>query len=290
MSNVNTQTNDICLFDHAFLQFYNDVKDPSWPAISSYQEFLTLSPSIVDECRNLHGLCSTMTQLSNPPLNFKVCVRDHVVFVPIPKCASTFYISQLLNQGWHAADIRDINLDSVKLIGMIMHPMMRYLKGLTQMMVHSHSDHETPKPNIPIGMHFDVNWTAIEAALQSDYWFRMISNIVVGDTHVCPYDHLLGHVLPITDWIPLDALGSVEAGRYLSTYCANHGIPLQLSEQRLHRSSSLQLSVYEQIKHRFSMDQAQRLRFYKFYGNDLKFYYKTLEKFTSHWQREVSLC
>jgi hypothetical protein len=39
-----------------FSTFYNSIKDPSWPGCSSYQELLTLSTHIQDECINVHNL------------------------------------------------------------------------------------------------------------------------------------------------------------------------------------------------------------------------------------------
>lgn len=39
-----------------FKQFYNDVKDPSWPRCDTWEEFLTLPAAIQDECNSVHHL------------------------------------------------------------------------------------------------------------------------------------------------------------------------------------------------------------------------------------------
>jgi hypothetical protein len=42
-------------------QIYNDIKDESWPNISSYQEYCQLPNWIQNECENFHGMTSLIT-------------------------------------------------------------------------------------------------------------------------------------------------------------------------------------------------------------------------------------
>ena len=266
--------------DHHFVSFYNDVKDSSWPVISSYYEFLSLPKRIQDECREMHQLSNSMSIVYAPQREIKVCVQGNVAFVPIPKCAYAYYTTHLMSQGWKAVNISDLDTSSLEFVGMLMHPVTRYLKGLAQLFVNCHYKSDPiPRQNNPFSQIWDHDWSAIEQSLESQYAINLLSAINIGDVHVLPYNVMLNKILHITQWIPFDAIGDAASQAYLVKFCSDRGVSLKLDNQRIHQSPPLQISVFNRIKQKFHSDEEQRLQFYYTYGRDLQFYHSVLEKF-----------
>jgi hypothetical protein len=81
------------------VDFYNSVKDSGWPEIETYDDFLELPEYIREECINTHNLTTRFDQIESPEywqnLLTTVLQYENLAYVPVAKCASTYYITFL---------------------------------------------------------------------------------------------------------------------------------------------------------------------------------------------------
>ena len=277
------------MLDPEFEFFYNSVKDPSWDDVSEYFDFVNLPLTIQDECRSVHGLDHRINEICDPnhwimESSF-VCVRDNLAFVPVTKCAYAYYTSKFTELGWTRKSLKDIDVESTNFFGFMLHPLQRYFKGLTQLVVEIHSDiSEKPDSQNPWQHHVQTNWQDVQHTMKSKYFVKLLDNIVVGNALSMPYHTMFGNWLKKIHWIPMGRFGDDQLKMHAMEFCRKHGhdLSLPLQDQRIHRSSSMQIEIYEAIKNQFFNNPIQIYNFYKTFGPDLKFFYALLQKFSNH--------
>jgi hypothetical protein len=100
--------------DLYFKKFYNDVKDSSWHDVKNYADFLTLPDNIRNECIDVHHMQQRIDQIENPVVWQTILTRafqyKNLAYIPVAKCASTYYITLFTQLGWKEVNIT--NLDS----------------------------------------------------------------------------------------------------------------------------------------------------------------------------------
>jgi hypothetical protein len=277
------------MFDPEFKKLYDAVKDSSWPDIHEYKDFVSLDPSIKNECFEMHGLQNRINEIADKNywtnLTADFCVFGNLAFVPVPKCAFSYYTQTLTEQGWKRVKLKDLDIESTHFFGFMMHPLKRYLKGIAQMIVFSCVRSKTLDPLNTWKAPYDIDWQGVESMLESQYLQNLLNMVLVGDVHAMPYYFFLGDLIDKVHWIPMDTMSDDEMKLHAMAFCKQHGqdLSLKLNSQRIHESPPLQLKAYEIIKNIFfnpsGTQENQITSFYKIFGPDLKFYYQLLNNF-----------
>lgn len=276
------------MLDHEIVKFYNSIKDPAWPEIHSYADYSLLSNVIKDECNTLHRFQDRKTEICNPNywinLATDVYVYKNLVFFPIEKCAFVYYTTMFNNLGWEKVPLHTIDIKNNKLFGLVMHPLQRRLKGITQWLVLSYAKNQkTPSDTL---LHKDVDWDQLFIDIQSKYLRNIIRSVIISDGHSMPYTLQFRNLLDQINWIPMDTLSDNDIKKSMMSFFKLHGhnIQLPLNDQRIHVSSDNQNQIFDIVKNEFYSDDVNLYQFYKIYSNDLKFYYNLIDTFTPDWQ------
>lgn len=272
------------MFDPEFKMFYDDVKSPSWPDVSDYREFLALPSDIKTECFDTHRLQSRLDEICSPEYwinqTTDVFAKNNVAFVPVPKCAQTYYISALHDAGWRKIKTNQLDVENTHFFGVLMHPLKRYLKGITQQLIFQFSDHSINSTS-DVSLFGAVDWKTLDSFMETKYFRRFISLIAVGDTHSMPYHLTFGNFLKKVYWIPSDFLNLQQVNKLINDFISSHHQPtIDFSLTPLHQSSKKKTQLYEKIVTNFFDNPSQIYIFYKVFGPDLKLYYKLLNHFS----------
>lgn len=281
------------MLDIEIIKFYNNVKDPSWPDIFSYVDYHRLPSFIKEECDKLHHfqqhkdqICdvNTWIDVSQPP----VCVYEDLAYVPVPKCAMTYYTTLFIQLGWKRARIDTLDLKNTKFFGLVMNPLQRRLKGTAQWVVQCYQSNETIESSANPWKYENAitDWEQLEIDIKTKYFNKLLSTVTVGDIHTCPYSIMFGNLMDKINWIPMDSLTDNEVKSSIMSFCKLHGhnIELPMDDDRLHVSTESKLHVFETVKKAFYSNPLNLWQFYKIYNNDLKFYYNLIDNFTPDWQ------
>lgn len=274
------------MIDIEIKKFYDSVKDPQWPDIKDYFDYVNLPQHIRDECVQTHGFQQRKNDICDAGywqnLTTDVCVYKNLAYIPIPKCALVYYTTLFTNMGWERKNISDVDVESTKFFGLMMHPLTRWVKGITQWLVYSY----TTEPTVPTGQpwlfsHGATDWTQLKSDLKNAYLKNIIGSINVGDEHSLGYSAMLGPLLDKTTWIPMGKLSDNQLKIAMMDFFKKNGhdINLPLNDQRLHESTVDQLEIFNLVKKEVHKNQFQQCNFYKLYGNDLKFFYNLLDTF-----------
>jgi hypothetical protein len=280
------------MLDSEVVKFYNDVKDKDWPSIESYADYLRLPDLIKDECNELHDFENRKNQICNHDywLNHTgyVCVYKDLAFVPVQKCAYFYNTTLFTNLGWKKVPLVDVDIQNTKFFGTIVHPLQRRLKGLTQWLIECYSteDVQLLESNPWILAPMTIDWEQLKTDLSARYLKKLIQTVAVGDIHSTPYSTMFGSVLDQIHWIPMDQYTDNEVKMIMMNFFKLHGhnIQLPLDDQRLHVSGSEKTDIFNFIENEFHSAPENIYTFYKFYSNDLKFYYNLINNFTPDWQ------
>lgn len=253
-----------------FLQeFYNNVKDAAWPSIETYCNFVKLPDPIKNECYNLHSFQSRIDELENPEYWRDLILygyqHENLVFVPVNKCASTYYNTLFEKLGWKKIALAEVDLDSVVAFGIIMHPLVRYLKGITQWI-----------------WECDLLPSYTGDIENQEFFKRLTVDLIAPDIHSLPYTAIYGNRLEKINWIPMDNLSDSEIKQHMMQLFASagHKIILPLNDSRIHTSPSEKLNLYNAVKQSFIKKPNKIYKIYSLLANDLKFYHQLLNKFS----------
>jgi len=255
-------------------EFYQDVRGPDWPNISSFKDFCQLPSEIQQECYTWHNFQTRRNELENEEYWRGQLVEayqfENLVYFPVTKCAHTYYKHIFKDTlGWKLIQFKDVDFDSSIAFGMIIDPFDRYIKGLAEW-VHS--------------SYWEAGAIAqLENELQSVGFNKMLDNALIGDIHTLPYSMTYGSSMTKINWIPLDLFKDDQVTVLLNNFFKkhNHNINLPLNQPRINQATNGDLKVRNLIKQRYlSADTRRRLYYlYFFYAQDLKFYHNLVEKF-----------
>lgn len=271
--------------DLEVLDFYKRVRDPSWPDIQSYADFCKLPTTIKDECNDMHGFVQKKSQILDRDYwvnsTQDVYTYKNLAYIPVPKCAYVYYTSFFTELNWEQKPLSAIDIKSTKFFGTIMHPMTRWLKGITEWLtlVYAVGDFVKDSTNPWLVKPYSINWEQLNLDLQSEAFKRLLGSVTVGDVHSMPYSVMFGDLLNQTNWIPMDVMTDNEVKIKMMDFFKENGhdIIIPLDDQRLHESTPEKLEVFNFVKNLCFKDNFQLHSFYKLYSNDLKFYYNLVE-------------
>jgi hypothetical protein len=190
--------------------------------------------------------------------------------------------------GWKTVKLIDVDIENTKFFGLIMHPLERRHKGITEWIVKSYYEN-TPQPlgtNPWLSAPSEINWLQLQTDINTKYFQKLLATTGFGDIHSFPYYLMFGSLLDKINWIPMDTLSKNETQISIMNFFNLHGhdIQLPLDVVPLHVSEKNQLQVYNIVKEIFNNDSNAIYQFYALYGNDLKLYYNLLDNFTLDWQ------
>jgi len=251
---------------------YNDIKDPSWPHVASYSDYCKLPQWIRNECEQLHNISNQFNQIED--MDFCVNLTTHgykfknLVFVPVLKCASTYYIDLFHNQlGWEKiGDFASLDKDTV-FFGVIMDPTTRWLKGITEFF-----------------------WTS--ELVDDQIIKRVLSDkcnvgVLAPCAHSMPYSITFGQWLDKINWFPLDFYNESEILNQMSLLFQQNGheINLPLPALKLNKSSDEKLALLQKIKtyqqQNFKNNTDFLFMLHVLFADDLKFYRKLINNIST---------
>jgi hypothetical protein len=251
---------------------YNDIKDPTWPTVANYSDYFKLPQWIRNECEQMHNINNRFDQIEDvafctnlTTIGYKF---ENLVFVPVKKCASTYYTNLFYNQlGWEEiGNFSSLDEDTV-FFGVIMDPTTRWLKGITEFF-----------------------WG--RGLVDDQIIKRVLSdNCNVGvlalDPHSMPYSITFGQWLDKINWFPLDFYNESEILNQMSLLFqqTGHEINLPLPVLKLNKSSDEKLALLQKIKNyqqqNFKNNTDFLFMLQVLFADDLKFYRKLINNIST---------
>ena len=183
--------------DFYFSKLYRDVKGDDWIEQDNLSDFLSSAPrDVIDECFAHHNFEQHLTDLGNVEhfrrhhrhlsLAYK---KNNLVFVPVLKCASTFFCDLFTNrfQGWSTVNLYELDWTGIKAFGILMDPYQRRLNGIMQILCNIYG------------------LAKLESLLDHDQDFaNVVAMIPWLDAHSMPYCVMFGDLLHRIHWIPME--------------------------------------------------------------------------------------
>jgi len=248
---------------------YQDIRDPCWPSINYWDDFLRLEEHIKQECKEQHALDHWLNYLHGD--NFSTLnshqpffQKDQFVFVNIAKCGSQhhedFFVRRL---GWSQRTLRDLQAQQrqdLVFFGLMMHPLRRYLKGVTEYI-------------------FAQN---ISKCIDFDYFMQYT---VCPDLHSMPYSMIVWPALDHIHWIPFSSMQPKEVKQCMNKLFAYYNSDLCVPTEHppLHQSCPEQLAIFQQVQTAWEKQGTAMYYVYKMHHGDIRFYHDLIEKFQPDW-------
>lgn len=246
-------------------KFYNSVNCPSWPEVKTYSDYHRLPLHIKQECEQQHNLFNRLSEIEDPDywrkLVVDVWVKDNLGYVPVVKCANTYYSKQFQDLGWRKTTIGRIDKETV-LFGVIKDPLTRWLKGIVE---------------------FLCQVVRIDN-VTDELLARLLYTVAMPDLHSVCYHIYFGNYLNTINWIPMDHLDDQQIKTCLQTFCKKHGQTVDFADQhRINASSDLEKNLYNKIKTLLYVDidknSPYALNLQIFMAPDLAFYRNLISNF-----------
>jgi len=249
--------------DYFIKHFYDQVKDPTWPEINTYNEFLKLPKSIREECNTVHNFPTRLSELED--VNYWQSQSKHtigyqyknVVYVPVLKCANTYFTNFFKNQlGWKQVKLSELNWHEVTAFGLLMNPMTRRVKGITQVLT----------------MSYDNNYDLILQLLASSNFSKFISTILILDSHTIPYNIAFEKIIDKIHWIPMEPFNDKELKNQIVRFLATKDINIKIpQDNRINQSSMAKQKVFDTIQDIF-LSTEPNAELGVLFSDDVKFY------------------
>ena len=279
------------MIDIEFKRFYNHVKDPSWPDIDTYNDFLKLPSVIQKECYTLHDLGTRKQQMENLDHwvieTMHVYTHDNLIYMPLAKCASTYYIDFFTSIGWQPADFFPA-IGKVQ-FGLVMHPFTRWVKGTTEFITRLYAENIHPYNvnSTDVFVESKLDWNRFVADYERGYLDPILNNGVILDSHAMPYHLQLGSYLDQVNWIPMDIFendNDIKLCIMDLLKQLGHSISIPMNDQRAWRSSPEKQKIADIVKKHLATPNGRYYNLYHAFASDLKFYHNLLDTFDPSWK------
>lgn len=237
------------------VKLYNNVRAEHWPDIESYADILVLPEEYRREIAEADKY-SRNHVVTGYNLGYK---KGNVIFVPVLKCASTYYRDTFDYLKWERVNIYDYDPEQIHFTGVLMHPLRRRLKGLVQTL-------------------YDVYRENLAEQLNNERFCQFVSLVSVTDLHTMPYTNIFGSkLLKKIDFVPM-CVGDKNTRMLLNQKFTEYGLSDKIdNDTMLNQSGMLKKQSYEKLKKIF-YDQTGD--FYKYlYVDDIAYYHRLLEKY-----------
>jgi len=263
---AHTSSTNFDMIDLEIQKFYNSVKDPNWPVINNYFDFINLPKHIQEECNNQHHFQQRKSQIvdSNFWINSYQTVYQYknLVYLPVAKCACTYYMEFFTSMGWKNVCLNEINLDTVTIFGTIRHPIERFIKGMTQYIYYRDD------PN------------------------HVLPEVIIADFHSIPYHLKYGKLLQKVNWIPMDILTDDQIKiclmKLFNKFDFNIQIPLNDERKNSSHVYPEKRILEDRVRKSYFENKKRLFELHNLYAEDLKFFYNLLDTFDPDWQHIIN--
>lgn len=255
--------------DYFFTKFYDHVKDRLWPQVYTYGDFLKLPDIIQQECFQLHNLRSRLNEIEDEQYwinhgthNIGYQCQD-VVYVPVMKCANTYYVNLFHNlNNWKQVNLSELNLDSVYLFGLMLHPLTRRIKGIVEILSQSYGS----------------DYKKILLQLQQPEFATFIGQVSTVDAHTIPYSILFGDLLNKIKWIPIELFSDRELQQQIKQFTDFHNVTVNFPEiiTRKNQSNKYKTQCFEQLQ-KIYLQTEPPAELYQMFSKDLAIYHSIIE-------------
>lgn len=251
-------------------EFYNSVKDDSWPTVDDYIDIKHLPLHIIQELNSLHNFESRKKEITDvnywAQISCDFCFTNNqdCFFFAVPKCGSTFWRHNLVEiNKWRKSSITEIGSNSTA-IAVCINPIVRFKKGLAQFFYDIYLNSKLSLEEID---------KFIDASLEK---------LLSPDVHTMPYTLMFRNYLNNPTWIPVDTL-DIETTNRIVTNLFNkekkYEFKHELTDVKIHKSSVNKLQIYQKISDFFDTKPSNTYDIYNLLADDLKFYYNLIDNF-----------
>ena len=276
------------------VRYYNDVKDPLWPEIATYADFLRLPESIKQECYEVFNFQEHLDRISDPQywidsMVLKTGYRyKNVIYVREMKCAGSYYGDFFESIGWEKIDLNTVNLRDYYVFGLIMDPIVQHLKVTAQAIGNAYCKYRE-----------DEGWKdgdvfcydqILHDIKNTQFQNLARSIIITSEQSALPYTTMYGDALEHIDWIPWEYGNTDLFKDWIEMLLRSQGIDVTIPRGDKHlrwsypakrRTFELLADLLAETETTDAMvnpDLAQKMVYY-YYADDLKFYHRLLERF-----------
>jgi hypothetical protein len=268
--------------DYFFTKYYNDIKDPLWPQIKTYNDFLKLPKQIQEECINQHKLNDRLAEIEDKNYWGNIgfaspCAQDNnLVYMLVQKCGSTYYKKIFSKNRWNIKRSCDVDWKNTAQFGLISHPLTRFVRGFVESLQYLY-------PNTDNDKCYDQ---LLANEFNKKNIINFISTIKLTDEHTMPYHLIFKDKLYNIDWIPYESGTPEELTQLINKFLLHYGHePIVATDDYLHIANTSKQKLYNLIERIFFSDDFEpvhegfREQLYYFYAEDLKFYHQLIRKF-----------
>jgi len=215
--------------DYYLQKFWKDVKDSSWPELYTSEDFAKIDQHFIDECFDQHNLAQRLKEIEDPQYWSiyslgEFFIKDEFVFINIPKCGSRHYYNFFIKQlNWKRYYPKSFDeLKGLVKFGLMMHPLDRYLKGLTEFV-----------------------W---QLNLKDTIDLKKLSETsFIPDIHSTPYHLMLGDLIEDIHWVPFKLFKDQEVKSYMNNMFARYesSIRVPIDYPPIHVSSPEKKDIHK---------------------------------------------
>lgn len=255
--------------DYFFSDFYNRVRDESWPDANTYIDFLKLPYNIQQECFQMHNFQQRLTEIEDEKYWAEYGFHNtgyqcqNIVYVPVKKCANSYYVNLLhVQNGWIPVKLSNLNLDNVHLFGLLLHPLARRIKGILQI----------------LGQSYDHDYNKLFFLLQQSDFAKFLGTISTLDAHTMPYSFIFGHLLEKINWIPMELYTDIELQQQIKYFADTHTVKIKLPNMinRVNQSSPMKQQCFIELQ-KIYLQTTPSAELYQMFSRDLSLYHRLIE-------------
>ena len=165
--------------------------------------------------------------------------------------------------GWNQVYLRELDHNEVDMFGLIMNPMTRRVKGITQVLCNS----------------YDNDYGSILDLLKSPRFAKFISLITMLEKHTMPYTMIFDDLLNKIHWIPMEPFTDIELKKQVTCFLGTKNINIVIpDDKRLNQSSEEKEKIFTLIQDIvLSLEPPAELGL--IFASDVKFYNDLLKKY-----------
>lgn len=249
-------------------KIWEDIKDPSWPDIEYWDDFLKVDQHIQKECLDVYKIDQELNKFYDPSLwdthvHPDLFQHDKFVFINIAKCGSRHHEDFFLKRlQWKKRDYHEIkDREDLVYFGLIMNPIRRYLKGLTEFIWQQN-------------MRTTINME------------KFMKETIVPDIHSLPYSIFIRPDLyKKIHWIPFSDMLPSEVKQAMNNLFKKYGTDLTIPTEHpsIHESTDEKIKIFNDVKNAWEKEHDIMYLVYLLYGPDMKFYNDLIQKFKPDW-------
>jgi len=248
-------------------ELWQDIKDPHWPDIELWDDFALLSGDIKSQAAH-RGLYQRMAEINDAdywrPRSMQIdCYqKDRFVFVNVGKCGYQHHRDFFLHRlGWHHLPSEQLyHQKDIVMFGLMMHPLRRYLKGLTEFL-----------------------WDQrISEQINID---RFMEYAFIPDNHSMPVSMQCGPYFKQIHWIPFADRSATQVKTLMNTLFQKYGssLTVPLEHPALHESHYEKHMLFDSIKKSWETKHKSCYIIYQLHSTDLEFYQELVDSFRDDW-------